>query len=426
MSIHRRTTKNGTVRYDVRLRRPDGGVDNRTFATRKAAETYERAERTNRDRGAWIDPRLARRTLAEIAEEWASSNPGKRATSVTADRTSLGHILPVLGSHRVQSVTRADVQRFVNGLAGRSLAPRSVRRVYSTLHAVMEHAVQSEYIQANPCRGIGLPKAEAPAVHIFTPEELARLAEAMPPEYAPTVWLGAVLGLRWGEVAGLRVGALDLLGRTLQVDATVTKDLGGAPILGAPKSDAGRRTLALPIALAELLGAHLAAMGLTGADSSALLFPAPDGGLLRSANWSRRVWRPSVLRAGLGTMVAADEGKERYEGPHFHDLRRTSATALIVGGVDVKTAQYRLGHSSPVLTLAIYAQAVPQAERDAADQVGGRLMPAATGVTRDGRAMGAAAAPKRRARKALTRDFVEPGVGIEPTTSSLQERCSAN
>src|SRR5688572_31731110 len=100
MSIHRRTTKNGTVRYDVRLRRPDGGVDNRTFTTRKAAETFERAQRAHRDRGAWIDPRLARRTLADIAEEWAASNPGKRTRSVSTDRTCLRRILPALGSFR--------------------------------------------------------------------------------------------------------------------------------------------------------------------------------------------------------------------------------------------------------------------------------------------------------------------------------------
>jgi integrase len=372
--IHKRTTKTGHVRYDVRLRRPDGGVDNRTFNTRKAAESYERSERTNRDRGAWVDPRLARRTLTEIAAEWGSSTPGKRPTSVMADRTALGHILPALGSHRVRAVTRADIQRLVNDLSDGGLGPRSVKRVYSTLHAVLEHAVKSQYLALNPCKSIGLPKAEPTAVHIFTPDELATLADTMPPEYAPTVWLGSVLGLRWGEVAGLRVGALDLLGRTLRVELTVTKDLVGAPMLGAPKSNAGLRTLALPVALAELLSAHLAALRLTAAEPSALLFPAPGGGLLRSPNWSRRVWRPSVLRAGLGAMVKLDDGRSRYRGPHFHDLRRTSATALVVDGVDVKTAQYRLGHSSPVLTLAVYAQAVPQAERDAADVIGARLM----------------------------------------------------
>lgn len=66
--------------------------------------------------------------------------------------------------------------------------------------------------------------------------------------------------------------------------------------------------------------------------------------------------------------------RRHYDGPGSHDLRRTGATALMVDGVDVKTAQYRLGVSSPALTLEVYAQAVPQAERDAAEAIGARLM----------------------------------------------------
>ena len=51
----------------------------------------------------------------------------------------------------------------------------------------------------------------------------------------------------------------------------------------------------------------------------------------------------------------------------FHDLRRLNATSLVVGGVDVKTAQVRLGHADPRMTLAIYASAPASADRAAAD-----------------------------------------------------------
>jgi len=56
------------------------------------------------------------------------------------------------------------------------------------------------------------------------------------------------------------------------------------------------------------------------------------------------------------------------DGLNFHDLHRTNATAMVAEGVDVKTAQARLGHSDPRLTLAIYAQATkpkPIAQRRA-------------------------------------------------------------
>jgi len=70
----------------------------------------------------------------------------------------------------------------------------------------------------------------------------------------------------------------------------------------------------------------------------------------------------------------------------FHDLRRLAATALVAEGVDVKTAQTRLGLSSPQITLALYAQATGTGDRDAARRVGQRLM----NVARDGRAMDSA------------------------------------
>jgi hypothetical protein len=59
----------------------------------------------------------------------------------------------------------------------------------------------------------------------------------------------------------------------------------------------------------------------------------------------------------------------------FHDLRRANATALVLDGVDVKTAQTRLGHSDPRLTLAVYAQASTDADRAAAALLGLRFMP---------------------------------------------------
>ncbi|MDQ2726042.1 MAG: tyrosine-type recombinase/integrase [Actinomycetota bacterium] len=65
----------------------------------------------------------------------------------------------------------------------------------------------------------------------------------------------------------------------------------------------------------------------------------------------------------------------------FHDLRRASATWLVRSGIDVKTAQTRLGNSDPRLTLAVYAQATTEGDRQAAEVLGRELM----SPTRDGR-----------------------------------------
>ena len=191
-------------------------------------------------------------------------------------------------------------------------------------------------------------------------EELHALADAMG-TYGPMAYLGAVLGLRWGECAGLRVGRLDFLRSTLNVAEQLTRGVGGAMVMGPPKSQAGRRTLAVPAALMALLADHLAVRDLTGADADELVFTAPQGGQMDYSHFRRRVWSPAAAAAGL-------------EGLAFHDLRRANATGMVLDGIDLKTAQTRLGHSDPRLTLAVYAQATSAADAAAAERLGTRFM----------------------------------------------------
>ncbi len=196
----------------------------------------------------------------------------------------------------------------------------------------------------------------------MTPEQLAALAVELG-EHGPMAYIAATTGLRWGEVAGLRVRSLDILGRKITVDEQVTRGIKGRAVVGPPKSDASRRTLAIAAWLADMLSAHLAQRGLTAADPEASVFARPDGRPLAYANWRRTIWAPACVRA-------------KIPGCQFHDLRRTNATALVAEGVDVKTAQARLGHSDVRLTLDVYAQVVSAADRSAADVVGARFAPA--------------------------------------------------
>lgn len=210
------------------------------------------------------------------------------------------------------------------------------------------------------CRRSRLPAVTQTTRHVVDAQELAAIADAMG-DYGPMAYLGAVLGLRWGECAGLRVGRLDFLRSTLEVAEQLTRGPRGAMVDGAPKSQASRRTLAVPTALMALLADHLARRGLTGADVDEWVFTAPHGGHLDYSHFRRRVWVPATAAAGL-------------EGLEFHDLRRANATGMVLDGVDLKTAQTRLGHSDPRLTLSVYAQATNAADAAAAEQLGTRFM----------------------------------------------------
>jgi integrase len=362
MSVNRRVTNRGAV-YDVRLRTVDGSSYKRSFRTRREAEVFEARERADRSRGTWLDPRRAEVTFDDLAREWLANNPAKRPGTLARDEGIVRlHLEPALGPRPLGTITPGDVQTLVNRWSKRQ-KPRTVRRQFGVVRAVFRFAVERDYIGRTPCRGIKLPEVEHATRRVVTSADLERLAVELGPNHAAMAYLGAVLGLRWGECAGLRVGRIDFLRSTLIVAEQITRGQGGRHVSGPPKSQAGRRTLAMPTALAALLTDHLARRRLTGADSDALVFVSKEGGPIRYERWRGRVWLPAVRRAGL-------------EGLTFHDLRRANATALVLDGVDLKTAQTRLGHSDPRLTLAVYAQATSEADRAAADALGRRFLDA--------------------------------------------------
>lgn len=129
---------------------------------------------------------------------------------------------------------------------------------------------------------------------------------------------------------------------------------------------------------------------------------APAGGPVRDATWRNRVWLPACRTVGL-------------DGLGFHDLRRANAT-LVRLGVDVKTAQQRLGHSDVRMTIGLYAQAEKPAAPAAADRLGELFM----ANSRDGRGMNPADAAQAAEAQASELGF--QGVGAPGRTRTYDTR----
>jgi integrase len=361
MSITRRPTANGVV-YDVRLRAPDGKQYKRTYRTRHEADAFRAQQIADRARGTWIDPKGREVAFGDWAREWLERDPSKRPSSLARDESIIrNHLLPTLESSPLGAITPREVQALVNLWAKRA-KPSTVGRQYDVLRAILAAAVERDIIARSPCRGIKLPQVLSQARRVPQPTELASLAAAIGPDWEAMVWLGALLGLRWGECAGLRLGRIDFVGQRVHIVEQVTRARHGQMVVGPPKSEAGRRSLGAPAALLEMLASHVTRHGLLDDGPDALLFTEANGDLLDYSNWRSRVWLPACKRVGLDGLV-------------FHDLRRVNATALVAERVDLKTAQSRLGHSDPRLTIAIYAQATTDGDRAAADRIAARLMP---------------------------------------------------
>jgi integrase len=355
-----KVVRKAEARYDVRWRRPDGKTGNKTFRVLRDAESFIRQVGADDLAGIVTDPRRAKVTVNEMVEQWFAAKTTKRPRTVQRDRQILNtHVLPTLGDRRVAAVTRADLQEMVDKWAAGGLAASTVARQLSCFRAVLSYAEATGAIVRAPTKGIRRPQVRLVDRPQLDADQLQRLAAELGDDHAPMMWLGVVLGFRWSEAAGIRAQDVDLDGGFVRVAGQLGRD--GEHV--APKSAAGLRNLAAPDWLVEMLKAQMAQQGITEPDG--LLFTAGGRAPLHYPNWLRRVWMPARLRAGLPTLK-------------FHDLRSIAATALIASGADLKTAQSRLGHSSPAMTLGLYARATATADRAASDAVGELFRPRRT------------------------------------------------
>jgi len=329
--------------WRARHRGPDGYRHAATFRRKADADAWLAAQQTDRGRGAWLDPRLGRLTFAGWVEDYFAGSVHKRATTLARDRTvARAHLVPALGPTPLANITPLHVRRLVETMATK-LAPATVRTNYGVLRAILNAAVSADLIVRSPCRGIQLPAERRGEIRFLSPEELGRLAEALPIEYRPMVYVAGVLGLRWSEVAGLRVGRVDLGARTLTVAETLA-EVDGHQVFADVKTRAGRRTLTMPGFVATLLAEHLLRRGRPGAGE--LIFVGPEGGPLRVGNFRRRVWAPAVRATAL-------------DGLTFHGLRHSAVGLLVAVGAPDFVMQERMGHSSARVTRDVYGHVLP-------------------------------------------------------------------
>lgn len=144
----------------------------------------------------------------------------------------------------------------------------------------------------------------------------------------------AYTGVRFGEMAALRVERLDLLRRQVEIAESVTA-VNGVLVWGTPKGH-NRRWVSLPRFVADALAEHVARKG-----AEDLVFLSRGRGVLRASNFRRDVWDEAVGAIGLDGVVP-------------HGLRHTAASLAIAAGADVKVVQQMLGHKSATMTLDLY------------------------------------------------------------------------
>lgn len=315
-------------RYRVRYRTPGRAqTDKRGLKTKREAEAFLASVEVAKMRGEWVSPERSRVTVAEWAETWYAAQVQLKATTRSGYRYTLdSHVLPKWGVARLIEIQHADVQAWVTGLTDK-YAPSTVRQIHLVLFGVMKYAVRDGRIVRNPCDDMRLPRIVKHRRGYLTHEQVRQLAIELG-DYGDVARFLAYTGLRWGEMAALKVGRLNLVRRRLDVIEAVSEPRG-ALVWSTPKSH-GRRSVPFPAFLEEPL--ELRCQRKQRED---LVFMGPDGGVLRGNNFRKRFFEPAVERC-----MAADSEFPRITP---HDLRHTAASLAVSAGANVKSVQRMLG-----------------------------------------------------------------------------------
>jgi integrase len=347
-------------RWQARYRGPDGVMRpaQSTYPTKTAAQTFLATVQADIIRRTWRAPEAADVLLRDYADGWLAARTLRPRTRAHYRRLLDAYILPALGGVPLAAITPVLVREWHHGV-GEQTGPTMRAHAYGLLRTILGTAVAEDAIAANPCRvrGAGSVKRAA-EITPATVAEIAAIAAAMPPRYRALVLVSAWCGLRFGEATELRRSDVDLDAGRLRIARAVVRT-GGRFVVGEPKTDAGRRTVAIPPHLLPVLTEHLGEHAEDG--PHALVFPAASGGHLAPATLYR-VYYPARDKAGRPDL-------------RWHDLRHTAAVLAAASGATLADLMHRLGHTTPAAAMRYQHMAE---DRDAA--LAAALSEAASGV----------------------------------------------
>ena len=327
-------TPHGT--YRARWRNPQGQTRSRSLKTRKDATNYLRAIQSDLHTGHYTDPQAGKARLTDWINEWHTGRIGLRPTTTARDATIINNLInPHLGDTQLRRLAPATIRTWVRAIT-ETHAPATVAKAHQILKAALQAAVTDRLIPTNPATGTPLPRLDKPEPRYLAIDEIHRLAAAIDPRYKAVIYVGALAGLRPGEIAGLHIDDLDLLRKTLRVERT-SSEISGRIVVGPPKTESSRRTISIPNVLVDILAEHLAAHP----TDSPHVFTNTAEKPIRWTNLRRRAWRQAVL-ASVGQPCT----------PHV--LRHSHAALCIQEGMHPRMLMERMGHRDIRTTLGTY------------------------------------------------------------------------
>lgn len=368
----RRVYGEGTVveRDDGRFvaRVPIGGGKRKEeyYDTKQEAERARRRMLNERDAGKLVTQRD--QTLGEYLNYWLDAHRMTiRNTTYSMYYTYLNvRVIPALGHVGLRKLTIDMFQSLYQDWEKEPLSPNTIRLIHSIVNEALNDAVKWKKLVSNPAQDVKLPKATEADIYVLSEEEVERLLQcAKEMSLYPLFLMALLLGMRKGELLGLKWTDIDFTEATLYIQRTLSykknPETGRSEfIIGPPKTKTSKRVLYLPEDIIKVLADYQERQ--REIQSTASRWEHPDlvfctcyGTYLHP----HRVWiifNRLLQRAGLEHMK-------------FHALRHNASLILRNLGIDPVVRKEMLGHSSLAVTDDTYGHSTVKMHKQAADQI---------------------------------------------------------
>jgi integrase len=347
-SIRKERSGNYSVRYSdpQGIRRTIPG----TFRLLAQAEFKLLEIRGSIESGTWrvdnalqagdLDPKTL--TLRGLASHWRSQRVSSKGTPLSPTTLNeyqrlIENTLKPLAHRPIREITRQQIETWRTPELKR--APNQTVKAYKHLKTLMTWAHKRSWIAENPCdieRGSAYTPTEPPAP---TRAQVQIMLESARDPFNVVIALAAFGGLRKGEILELRRKDVEVLkeGEERWIRISVARGVvwdQTKAVVRKPKSDAGIRTLLLPLAVSDLIVKHLARIPI---DPEALLF---GKGVNGNQHWGEYdlnpLWREVRALAGFSGRF---HSLRTYAATEFAKLNPTSQELMDrFGHRDIKTA----------------------------------------------------------------------------------------
>ena len=222
-------------RWRARYRDSAGREHSRHFKRKVDAQRWLDEVTTAVTTGMYVDPGRSRITVGEWSRRWLETKVDlKPSTRARYEGLLRVNVLPRWGEIRLADVTHEGVAAWIADLTASGLSAATVRQAHRVLSLTFSLAVRDGRLARNPADHVPLPRAAKHEKVFLTVDQVEQLADAAG-EYRLVILFLAYTGLRFGELAALRVRRLDLMRRRAEIVEAVA-EVGGRAVFSTPKS----------------------------------------------------------------------------------------------------------------------------------------------------------------------------------------------